>query len=238
MINQWVLIVSCQILMIINYWLQTINYYHCYNVFLRTWTTFFWSGRQRFGACHLFLFCFWTEIHSRTLTETWEKSGNESNRHQSKPVSCSQIITFWKKKKSISYGCMGTDQLKTMRILIRTGQSSPAFCHTMKWSNVKIYYSYYYKYIYKKRNHFYLWILQGRIDLVNKVLSHVCTYLILIRKWSLCWSFSVSHSLMVQYEKRYEIIWILLIYCTVLRKKTYVVSILTGRDKLQLCIQV
>lgn len=147
-----------------------------------------------------------------------ENSGHESNPHQSKLVSCSQIVTFLKKKKSISYGCMGTDQLKTLSILTRTGQPSWAFCHTMKWSNVKIYYSYYYKYIYKKRNHFYLWILQGRIDLVNKVLSHVCTYLVLIRKSSLCWS--VSHYLMVQYEKRYENYMNTIdLYYTVLKKK-------------------
>lgn len=122
-----------------------------------------------------------------------------------------------------------------MRITIVAGQPSQAFCHTMKWSNVKIYYSYYYKYIYKKRNHFYLWILQGRIDLVNKVLSHVCTYLVLIRKWSLCWSFSVSHSLMVQYEKRYEkYMKTIALYCTVMMKNNYVVSIITGLDTLQL----
>lgn len=49
------------------------------------------------------------EYPSETLNETW----NESNWHQSKLFSCSQIVTFFEeKKKSISYGCMGTDQLK------------------------------------------------------------------------------------------------------------------------------
>ncbi len=54
------------------------------------------------------------EYPSETLNETLEKSWNESNWHQSKLFSCSQIVTFFeeKKKKSISYGCMGTDQLK------------------------------------------------------------------------------------------------------------------------------
>lgn len=56
MINQWLLIVSCQILMIINYWLQMINYYHYYNVFIKTWTNFFWSGRQWFGNQRFVLF--------------------------------------------------------------------------------------------------------------------------------------------------------------------------------------
>lgn len=115
-----------------------------------------------------------------------------------------KLLLFWRKKIYFLWMHGDWPTKKTLRIMTAAGQTSRAFCHTMKWSNVKIYYSYYYKYIYKKRNHFYLWILQGRIDLVNKVLSHVCTYLVLIRKWSLCWYFSVSHSLMVQYEKSYE----------------------------------
>lgn len=159
---------------------------------------FFGSRRWPFGVMF-----FPMEFPSGTLNETREKSWNESNWHQSKRFSCSQIVTFLKKKKIYFLWMHGDWPIKkTMRITTAAGQSSRAFCHTMKWSNVKIYYSYYYKYIYKKRNHFYLWILQGRIDLVNKVLSHVCTYLVLIRKWSLCWYFSVSHSPMVQYEKK------------------------------------
>lgn len=64
-------------------------------------------------------------------------------------------------------------------------------------------------------------------------------HLVLIRKWSLCWSFSVSHYLMVQYEKRYEkYMKTIALYCTVMMKNNYVVSILTGPDTLQLCIQV
>ena len=102
-----------------------------------------------------------------------------------------------------------------MRIMIVAGQSSQAFCHTMKWSNVKIYYSYYYKYIYKKRNHFYLWILQGRIDLVNKVLSHVCTYLFLIRKWSLLIFLCVPFWCNMKKENYMKTI---ALYCTVIMK--------------------
>lgn len=161
--------------------------------------------------------------------------------HQSKLFSCSQIVTFFeeKKKKSISYGCMGTDQFKRQWGLRSwLDQPSRAFCHTMKWSNVKIYYSYYYKYIYKKRNHFYLWILQGRIDLVNKVLSHVCTYLVLIRKWSLCWSFCVPFSDGAIWKKIWKVYenYCSILYCN--DENNYVVSILTGPDTLQLCIQV
>lgn len=203
------------------------------NLFLE-WETVIWKPT----------FCsfFYGKFLLKTLTQTVEKSGHESNRHTSSNLSTAlKLLLFWRKKKSISYGCMGTDQFKTRRNLTGTGRPSQAFCHTMKWSNVKIYYSYYYKYIYKKINHFYLWILQGRIDLVNKVLSHVCTYLVLIRISSLCWSFSVSHYLMVQYEKKiwklYEYYWSIL-YCIEKKNKNYVVSILTGQDKLQLCIQV
>lgn len=154
------------------------------------------------------------EYPPETLNETSGESRNESNWHTSK-LFFLPFLRIKKKKKKNSSECMGTDQLKTMRITVMTGQSSQAFCHSIKWSNVKIYYSYYYKYIYKKRNHFYLWILQGIIDLVNKVLSQVCTYFVLIRKLSLCSFFSVPF-LMVQYEKKiwqvYEYYWAIL-YC-------------------------
>lgn len=49
------------------------------------------------------------------------------------------------------------------------------FCHTMKLYNVNIY-----------KEITFICGYYGENDLVNKVLSHVCTYLILIRKWSLC----------------------------------------------------
>ena len=130
-------------------------YDHCFDVFIknngRGWffllLLFFWSGRWRFGSNF-----FPMEYLFETLNESWENSWNESNWHQSKLLS--NCYFFWRKKKSISYGCMGTDQLKDKEDHDH-GWANPsrAFCHTMKWSNVKIYYSYYYKYkyIYIKR---------------------------------------------------------------------------------------
>lgn len=174
-------------------------------------------------------------VFLRNIQKNWINLGEflkRSNWHQSKLFSCSQIVTFLKKKIYFLWMHGDWPTKKTMRITTAAGRTSRAFCHTMKWSNVKIYYSYYYKYIYKKRNHFYLWILQGEIDLVNKVLSHVCTYLVLIRKWSLCWYFSVSHSLMVQYEKKaMKSLWnyCSILYCT---KDCVCCEYPTGRDTL------
>lgn len=189
--------------MIINSWLP--NDHHCYNVFIRPRTCFCFSGAEddHLESC-FFLWNFlqehWMKLGRNLGTKAIDTSPNVS--------AALKLLLFWRKKKIYFLWMHGDWPIKkTMRITTAAGQSSRAFCHTMKWSNVKIYYSYYYKYIYKKRNHFYLWILQGRIDLVNKVLSHVCTYLVLIRKWSLCWYFSVSHSPMVQYEKKKKKLW-------------------------------
>lgn len=41
-----------------------------------------------------------------------EISEQKQLKLESKLFSCSQIVTFFEEKKSISYGCMGTDQLK------------------------------------------------------------------------------------------------------------------------------
>lgn len=211
-----------------------IYYHHYNNVFIRTRTCFF-SGVEDDDLESFFSYgiSFWNiEWNSGEILE-WK---------QLTPVQTFQLLSncyFFEEKKIYFLWMHGDWPIKRQWGLRSRLYSPVEHFVTLKWSNVKIYYSYYYKYIYKKRNHFYLWILQGRIGFVNKVLSHVCTYLVLIRKWSLCWSFSVSHSLMVQYEKRYEkYMKTIALYCTVMMKNNYVVSILTGPVTLQLCIQV